>query len=69
MKVYLSKPKGEYLLLTLDSENEAEAQILTELAHTVPVLHLTASGKTIEGVVRVQYIEPGHYPYTVDTVD
>ena len=56
MKAYLAKPGLKYLLLTLDSENEAEAQILMEMAATIPILHLAAKGSTIEGVVRIQFV-------------
>lgn len=55
MKAYLSKPGGKVLLLTLDSENEVEAQILDEMGRTVPVLQLSARGSTVEGIVRIQY--------------
>lgn len=57
MKAYLTKIGDESLLLTLDSENEAEAEILMEMTNTVPVLQLTSKGSTIDGVVRIQYSE------------
>lgn len=57
MKAYLNKPGGKALLLTLDSENEAEAQLLNEMRRVIPVLQLTASGSTVEGIVRLQYEE------------
>ena len=58
MKAYLNKPMGGKLLLTLDSENEAEAVILREMAQTVPTLQIAASGNTLEGIVRIQYTIP-----------
>ncbi|MDD5703497.1 MAG: hypothetical protein PHU23_15790 [Dehalococcoidales bacterium] len=55
MKVYLSKRGDKPLLLSLDSENKGEAQILMEMANAVPVLVITSSGSDIEGRVRIQY--------------
>ena len=55
MKVNLSKSGDKPLLLSLDSENKGEGQILMEMANAVPVLVITASGSDIEGRVRIQY--------------
>lgn len=57
MKAFLSKPAaGKMLLLTLDSENEAEANILQEVAKTIPTLNLLSGGNSlVDGVVRLQY--------------
>jgi hypothetical protein len=58
MKAKLSMPRGEYVLVTLESETDLEAGILLSMRNKPSALCLVSSSQTLEesgGVVCLNY--------------